>query len=218
MRIDKSWESFFREELQKSYMKELFDKIKADYQKGITIYPAKQDIFNAFAHTSLNNLKAVIVGQDPYHNPGQAHGLAFSVMPDVKLPPSLRNIFLELKDDLNVSNSSGFLTPWAKQGVLLLNSSLTVRKNSPKSHSGWGWETFTDRVIEYLDSKKKYIVFILWGRAARDKCSSISDRHSVLEAGHPSPFSVKKFLGCKHFSKTNSLLLSKGIGSINWQL
>ena len=189
---------------------------------GATIYPQKKDIFAALRATPFEHVKVVIVGQDPYHGPGQAHGLSFSVPKGVVQPPSLRNIFKELKGDLGiVAPSSGTLTSWAEQGVLLLNALLTVEANSPASHAGKGWEQFTDAIIAALITQKRPIVFMLWGAYAQKKVAHIGlavdpSIHLILKAAHPSPFSVTKFLGCKHFSQANAFLKEHNLEEIDW--
>ena len=186
-----------------------------------TIYPKKENIFNALKLTPYKDVKVVIVGQDPYHGEGEAHGLSFSVQEGIKLPPSLKNIYKELYDDLGiVQKNTGDLTPWAKQGVLLLNASLTVKKDCPASHSKIGWEPFTDYVIRKLNSREEPIVFILWGNFARSKKVLITNpKHLVIESAHPSPFSARNgFFGSKPFSKTNNFLKKNNIKEINWKL
>ncbi|MEP6594786.1 MAG: uracil-DNA glycosylase, partial [Ginsengibacter sp.] len=195
--------------------------IKAEKALGKKIYPPGSLIFNAFYKTPFDKVKVVILGQDPYHNVGQAHGLSFSVPKGVAKPPSLVNIFKELESDLGIPPAShGDLEKWAQQGVLLLNATLTVRENEPGSHSKIGWINFTDEVIKKISEEKKVIVFLLWGRFAQDKRILIDEtRHHVLKAAHPSPFSADKgFFGCRHFSKTNELLMKQGDEPIDWKL
>lgn len=185
------------------------------------IYPPRENLYKAIQLTPIEEVKVVILGQDPYHGQGEANGLAFSVNKDIRVPPSLRNIFKELQEDLNIAYpSSGDLTPWAKQGVLLLNSVLTVKKDKPASHRNMGWERYTDSLIEEISLKKKNLVFILWGKYAQQKISLIDQsKHMVIQSPHPSPFSARKgFLGSKPFSKTNTYLKSKGISEIDWRL
>ncbi len=185
------------------------------------IYPPMQEIFNAFKLTPYSEVKAVILGQDPYHEPGEAHGLCFSVRQGVKMPPSLANIYKEMKDDIGVDNGNKTdLTPWAKQGVLLLNTTLTVRRGQANSHKNCGWTEFTDEVIKILNTREKPLVFILWGQNARSKKAFIdTTRHKVLESAHPSPLSAfNGFFGCRHFSKTNDFLTKTNQTPINWQL
>lgn len=195
--------------------------LKQEYAKGKTIYPAKSEYFSAFNLTPLNQVKVVILGQDPYHGPHQAHGLCFSVRPGVKTPPSLINIYKELKDDLGIENQGhGFLESWARQGVLLLNSVMTVERGQAASHRNKGWETFTDRVVEVLNERKKPLVFILWGSYAQKKASFVDrNKHLVLEGPHPSPLSAHRgFFGCKHFSKANDFLMANEQAPIDWEL
>ena len=219
MLMEKTWYHLLKKEFSKEYMKILFQRLNEEYSSGYTIYPSKENIFAALEHTPYDKVKIVIIGQDPYHNPHQAQGLSFSVPDGMRLPPSLRNIFLEIKNDLNIDNfDKASLLPWARQGVLLLNTTLTVRRNSPKSHYGWGWEIFTDTIIERLNQSNSRIIFMLWGRIAQEKVPLIDEKHYILKAAHPSPFSAKHFLGCKHFSKANELLTSWNKSPINWQL
>lgn len=210
------WEEVLSEEMQKPYMRALKEFLSKEERE---VYPLEEEIFQAFQLTPFEKVKVVILGQDPYHGPGEAHGLCFSVKRGIKLPPSLKNIFKELKGDLGIEPAShGCLEDWAKRGVLLLNTTLTVRKGEPLSHYGRGWEQFTDVVIEKLAQKKDPIVFMLWGRLAVEKGHNIHKPHLVLKASHPSPFSVKNFLGCKHFSKANDFLKSVGKEPIDWRL
>lgn len=219
-RIEESWKIALSDEFQKPYfaaLKEFLVKEQAEQ----TIYPPGSQIFSAFNHTPFNKVKVVIVGQDPYHGPGQANGLCFSVSPGVKSPPSLVNIFKEIKSDLVVEvGREGDLTRWANQGVLLLNTTLTVRASSPASHQGKGWETFTDQTIRLLSEKRKGLVFLLWGRPAQLKEKLIdTSKHFVLKAAHPSPLSAYNgFFGCRHFSYTNKILLDQGLTPIDWSL
>jgi uracil-DNA glycosylase len=196
--------------------------LKQENEQGTIVYPKHSDVFNAFKLTPLNEVKVVILGQDPYHGTNQAHGLSFSVQKGVAVPPSLKNIYKELQADIPGFNmpSHGDLSSWAKQGVLLLNATLTVRANEPGSHQKMGWEQFTDKAIEALNAEKSGLVFILWGRHAQAKASLIdSSKHLILMAAHPSPFSAfNGFFGCKHFSKANAYLLSKGEKPIIWQI
>ena len=185
------------------------------------MYPPGAQIFSAFDHTPVDKVKVVIIGQDPYHGPGQANGLCFSVSPGIKKPPSLENIFKELQTDLGIPiPETGNLEKWAMQGVLLLNASLTVRANSPNSHQDFGWHTFTDEVIRQLNQHKKGLVFLLWGKFAQGKEALIdTQKHFILKAAHPSPFSAYNgFMGCKHFSKTNEILRSQGLQEIDWRV
>lgn len=222
--IEKKWFYFLEEEFCKPYMKNIQNFLKKEKKTGQIIYPEEGDIFSAFYHTPFDNLKVVIIGQDPYHGPGQAHGLSFSVKKNVEQPPSLKNIFKELVDDIGIIYpKTGYLMPWAKQGVLLLNSVLTVRKGSPQSHYGIGWEIFTDKVVEKIIYQKDNIVFLLWGKAAKEKCKRVLEKvenknHLILTAAHPSFYSAANFFGCKHFSQTNSFLKKNGKKMIDWQI
>lgn len=216
-----TWSDVLSDEKDKPYFQSIMQFLKQELAAGKTIYPPQNELFSAFKETSYDEVKVVILGQDPYHGAGQAHGLSFSVKPQVKLPPSLKNIFQELKNDLQIPISTqGCLTPWAKQGVLLLNTSLSVEASQPQSHAGIGWTQFTDRVIRTLNDHQKPIVFLLWGAHAKNKAVLINNsNHLVLTAPHPSPFSAHQgFLGCKHFSKTNDFLISKGRQPIHWDL
>jgi uracil-DNA glycosylase len=218
--IERSWEHILTDEFQKSYFKALKEFLIEERKKHI-IFPPASRIFAAFNNTPFDQVKAVILGQDPYHGKGQANGLCFSVNDGVPQPPSLQNIFKELKDDLGIPiPKSGNLEPWAKQGILLLNATLTVRANQAGSHQQKGWENFTDAVIKALSEKKKGIVFLLWGKFAQAKQVLIdSSRHPILKAAHPSPFSAHSgFFGCKHFSKTNALLKKEGKKEIDWRI
>lgn len=221
VKMESSWKTVLHEEFDKPYFKEVTSFVKNEVRNGAVIYPPGSLIFNAFEQTPFNHLKCVILGQDPYHGPGQAHGLCFSVKKGVTLPPSLVNIFKELHDDTGLPiPQSGDLTPWAQQGVLLLNTILTVRAGEAASHSKTGWEQFTDTVIRKISEQKKGVVFILWGRFARNKQALIDkQRHHILEAAHPSPFSAHHgFFGCRHFSKVNELLKQEQISPIDWTL
>ncbi len=221
VQIENSWKKHLQSEFDKTYFRELTHFIKTEIEAGKNIYPKGPHIFNAFALTPFDNVKVVLLGQDPYHNPGQAHGLCFSVPDQVPLPPSLINIFKELKASTGTDRgSSGNLSGWAQQGVLLLNTSLTVRKNEPMSHSKIGWEKFTDAVIQLISEKSNGVVFLLWGAFARSKQLLIdSSRHYILTAAHPSPLSAHNgFFGCGHFPKTNELLIAQGKDPIDWSL
>ena len=214
------WENFAFNEQKKEYLLSLKLKLKEELISGKTIYPPKKEIFKAFELTAPENTKVIILGQDPYHNFNQADGLCFSVNKKQLLPPSLKNIFKELEDDLGIKNyEHGDLSSWAKQGVLLMNTSLTVEKGKPGSHLKFGWEQLTDQVIRSLNKKKK-IVFMLWGKSAAKKKKLIDeDKHFILEASHPSPFSCHKgFFGCNHFSRCNNFLKTSGKEEINWQI
>lgn len=218
--LGNSWQQLLQEEFEKDYYLELRRFLREEYGT-YNVYPDMYDIFNALKATAYEDVKAVILGQDPYHNPGQAHGMAFSVKKGVPCPPSLVNIYKEIQSDTGAYiPKNGCLIPWAEQGVLLLNTILTVRENSPLSHKGRGWETFTDRVITLLNDREKPIIFVLWGRPAREKKSLITNpRHFILEAPHPSPLSAHYgFFGCKHFSKTNAILERLGETPIDWQI
>jgi uracil-DNA glycosylase len=218
--IEPSWMNVLKEEFSKPYFKQLVLHLKTEKQLGKTIYPAGRFIFNAFDATPFQNVKVVILGQDPYHGPGQAHGLSFSVPAGVALPPSLLNIFKELQSDVGLSMpSQGDLTRWAQRGVFLLNASLTVRQGEPMSHAQIGWATFTDTVISLLSEKREKLVFMLWGKFAKEKSVLIDEKkHLVLKAAHPSPLSAHQgFLGCRHFSEANQYLVKNGIDPIDWQ-
>ena len=219
--IEKSWNEVLGTEFTKTYMCELLKFLKEERQKGKTIYPAEKDVFEAFRLTPFSEVKVVIIGQDPYHGPGQAHGLCFSVQDGVKIPPSLQNIFKELKSDQNVNvPENGCLELWARQGVLLLNTVLTVEAGKANSHMNKGWEIFTDKVIEVLNERKEHLVFILWGNPAQKKARHVdSEKHLMLKAVHPSPLSVYRgFLGSKPFSSANNYLKEHGIAPIDWHL
>ncbi|WP_295117212.1 uracil-DNA glycosylase [uncultured Chitinophaga sp.] len=221
VKIEESWKELLKDEFQKSYFEQIAMHLKMEKATGKTIYPPGGLMFNAFDKTPLDKLKVVLLGQDPYHGPGQAHGLCFSVQDGVKPPPSLVNIYKEINKDLGLPiPQTGNLTPWAENGVLLLNAMLSVRANEPASHSKIGWENFTDAVIQKISDKKKGVVFILWGRFAQDKQILIdATKHHILKAAHPSPFSADKgFFGCRHFSKTNELLVKEGLEPIDWRL
>lgn len=214
-----TWEKLIEVEEQKDYFKKLKDEIDKRYEMS-NVFPEKQNIFKAFTLTSLDNLKVVILGQDPYHGFGQAQGLSFSTPANIKNPPSMVNILKEINDDLQKKSfcEDGDLTPWAKDGVLLLNTILTVEESKPKSHHNLGWEIFTDNIIKYISDNKKDIVFILWGSPAIAKTKLIdTKKHHILSAPHPSPLSsYRGFFGCKHFSKTNEILRNLGKEQINW--
>ncbi len=221
VKIEPGWKELLKDEFGKPYFQQIVLHLKTERAQGKTIYPPGPFIFNAFDTTPIDHVKVVILGQDPYHGPGQAHGLCFSVQNGVPPPPSLVNIFKELHDDIGVTiPSHGNLTHWAQQGVFLLNASLTVRAGEPMSHAKIGWATFTDTVIKKISEQKKHVVFLLWGKFAQDKKILIDEtRHLVLKAAHPSPLSAHNgFLGCRHFSKTNAWLMSKGIDPVDWQL
>ena len=218
--ITNDWQQPLEVEFKKPYYKDLYKKVLEEYRSR-QIFPNPDDIFNAFHLTPLKDVKVVILGQDPYHNDGQAHGLCFSVKPDVEVPPSLVNIYKELQDDLGCRiPNNGYLVKWAKQGVLMLNTVLTVRAHQANSHRGIGWEQFTDAVIRAVDAQDRPIVFLLWGRPAQMKKSMLhSPKHLILEAPHPSPLSAYRgFFGCKHFSQTNAFLEKNGLAPIDWQI
>ncbi len=218
--IGNNWDTILKEEFEKDYFKELMKFVSQEY-KNKTIYPKQSDVFNAFRYTDFDNVKVVILGQDPYHGPNQAEGLSFSVSNDVLKPPSLKNIFKELESDLQIPfPEHNSLKPWAKEGALLLNAVLTVEEHNPTSHKDHGWETFTDDIIKIINNKKTPVVFILWGSYARNKKSLITNPiHYVIESPHPSPFSAYSgFFGSKPFSKTNNFLKSKGLKEINWRI
>ncbi len=221
IRLETSWKSRLLNEFQKPYMVQLRQFIESEIHSGKTIYPHGKEIFRALNLTPFDNVRTIIIGQDPYHGPCQAHGLCFSVKPHVPIPPSLNNIFQELHNDLAYPiPKTGDLTPWAQNGVLLLNSVLTVEKARAASHQNKGWETFTDKIIERLNTEKKHLVFILWGSFAQKKALFINkEKHCLIKAPHPSPLSAHRgFLGSKPFSTTNTYLQAKGLIPINWQL
>lgn len=217
--IEESWKKILASEFQSPYFVQI-KKFLLEEKLKYEIYPPGNRIFAAFNYTPFDKVKVVILGQDPYHNPGEANGLCFSVNDGVKFPPSLQNIFKELKDDTGCEiPKSGNLEKWALQGVFLLNTSLTVRKNQPGSHRNIGWEKFTDAAIKAISEKKENVVFMLWGQWAKSKMNLIdTNKHLVLTAAHPSPLARTGFLGCRHFSKANEYLKSKGIEPINWCL
>ena len=217
VKLGNSWDEILKDEFQKDYYLKLREFLKTEYSTR-TIYPDMYNIFNALKKASYEDVKVVILGQDPYHEPGQAQGLCFSVPDGFPLPPSLKNIYQELADDLGVVRRSGCLEDWAEQGVLLLNAVLTVRRGQAGSHAGKGWEIFTDRVIELLNERQDPVIFLLWGGYARKKKALITNPiHKVLEAAHPSPLSAYNgWFGCRHFSLTNQLLASMGKAPIKW--
>ena len=221
VKIEESWKGLLKQEFNQAYFQNIRLHLKTEKSQGKTIYPPGSLIFNAFNTTPFDKLKVVILGQDPYHGPGQAHGLSFSVPHGIPPPPSLVNIFKELKNDLGINiPSHGNLTKWAQQGVFLLNASLTVRAGEPMSHARIGWAEFTDSVIRKISSEKQHVVFMLWGKFAQEKRVLINQvSHLVLRSVHPSPLSAHAgFFGCKHFSSANSWLVSKGIDPIDWSL
>ena len=215
--INKKWDEILKDEFNKEYFKKLGTFVKNEYKNKIC-YPNYSDIFNALRYTDYDEVRVVILGQDPYHDINQAHGLSFSVKNEVKAPPSLRNIFKELENDLGIVKKNNDLTPWTRQGVLLLNSIMTVEKDKPLSHVGKGWEIFTDNIIKELNKSDKPIIFVLWGSYARGKKELISNPiHHIIESVHPSPLSANRgFLGSKPFSKTNKYLKQDGFDTINW--
>lgn len=219
IKLDKEWKNLLGDELSKPYMKELWDFLDAELEKGKVIYPARKDIFNALNLTPAGQVKVVILGQDPYHGPGQAEGLCFSVKPGVRIPPSLINIFKELQDDLGVTPpKDGSLIKWAQRGVLLLNNVLTVEAGRAGSHHKKGWETFTDKIVELLNERQEHLVFILWGSPAQKKAANVDQsRHFVLKSVHPSPLSsYRGFFGSKPFSQANAYLESKKKAVVDW--
>jgi uracil-DNA glycosylase len=219
--LDPSWQAILAPEFEKEYMQHLKAFLLQEKQNGYTIFPKNEEVFNAFNHTPFDQVKIVIIGQDPYHGIGQAHGLSFSVKKGVPIPPSLQNIYKELQTDIPgfTYPNHGELTNWADQGVLLLNATLTVRANQPGSHQHKGWEQFTDQAIASLSAKREGLVFMLWGRYAQQKESLIDPKHVVLKSAHPSPFSAYNgFFGCKHFSQANTILVKQGKSPIDWQI
>ncbi|KAF7765409.1 uracil-DNA glycosylase [Pseudoalteromonas undina] len=218
-----NWSSFLNHELSQAYMQQTLEYVANKRSNGIAVYPPEPQVFSAFDATPLSDIKVVILGQDPYHGEGQAHGLCFSVLPEVKkLPPSLKNIYKELVTDINgfITPEHGYLQSWADQGVFLLNTVLTVEQGQAHSHKHLGWEQFTDNVITHINEHCQGVVFILWGAHAQKKGKSIDrQRHHVLSGPHPSPLSAHRgFFGCQHFSKTNELLIAQGAQPINWQV
>lgn len=225
MKLDPSWETELEEEFKKPYFAELLLFLERERAANKQIFPPEDEIFSAFNHTPFHQVSVVIMGQDPYHGPGQAHGLSFSVAKGVRPPPSLKNIFKELDDDLGIPEPQhGCLLQWARQGVLLLNATLTVRSREPKSHYGMGWERFTDAVVAHLSERKDPIIFVLWGKSAKEKCEHLEQfsrqkHHVVLTSPHPSPYSASSgFFGSRHFSTINRLLVQNGKAPIDWEL
>ncbi|MEO7523071.1 MAG: uracil-DNA glycosylase [Ferruginibacter sp.] len=220
--IHPSWKKILKDEFNKAYFQQLVTFLKTEKVLGKKIYPPGKLIFNAFDQTPFEELRVVILGQDPYHGEGQAHGLSFSVPPGIKPPPSLVNIFKEIHKDLGIEMPPqyGNLLKWARQGVLMLNAALTVRAGEPFSHAKYGWAEFTDEVIKKISEEKTGIIFLLWGKFAQEKQALIDEtKHFILKAAHPSPFSADKgFFGCNHFSKTNQLLMQQGLQPIDWKL
>lgn len=220
MAIDNDWLEPLSQEFKKQYYKDLYKFIKSEYETKL-IFPPAEDIFNAYKYTPLSEVKVLILGQDPYHDNGQAHGLSFSVNPGIEIPPSLVNIYKELNDDLGCYiPNNGYLVKWAKQGVMLLNTCLTVRAHNAFSHQKKGWEEFTDATIRILNEQDRPICYMLWGKPAQMKASMIDNKkHLILKAPHPSPLSAYRgFFGCKHFSQANDFLESNGLSKIDWQI
>lgn len=218
--IGNDWDDILKGEFEKEYYKKLREFLKKEYSTQ-EVFPDMYDIFNALKYTSYKDTKLVIIGQDPYHNIGQAHGLAFSVKPGVQIPPSLQNMYKELQDEIGCFiPNNGYLVKWAKQGVLLLNTVLTVRAHNANSHKGMGWEIFTDNIIRYLSDREEAIIFLLWGANARGKKKIIDgNKHIILEAPHPSPLSAYRgFFGCGHFKEANEILENMGKEKIDWQI
>lgn len=219
VKIEQSWKDVLSGEFEKEYFRKLTDFVRAEYKSGKTIYPKPQNIFNAFNLCPLSDVKVVIIGQDPYHEPGQAHGLCFSVENGIDLPPSLVNIYKEIESDIgHKSRTNGDLSDWARQGVLLLNSTLTVQAHQAASHSGKGWETFTDAVIRAVSENRKNVVYLLWGSFAQKKADCVNaEQNLILKSAHPSPLSAYRgFFGNHHFSKTNEYLIAHGKTPIDW--
>ncbi len=217
---DNKWHDYLYEETQKDYFKRLEAFVESEYNQT-TVFPAKENIFKSLEYTDLDNVKVVIIGQDPYHEINQAHGLSFSVMPNVTIPPSLLNIYKELNSDLGCYiPNNGYLVKWAKQGVLLLNTVLTTREHIANAHKNRGWEKFTDKIVDILNNVDRPIVFMLWGKPSQNKCKRLNNpKHLILEAVHPSPLSAYRgFFGCKHFSKANDFLIANNIAPIDWQI
>ena len=221
VQIDPSWKDLLAPEFNKPYFNQIVQHLKTEKKQGKTIYPPGPFIFNAFNSTPVDKVKVVILGQDPYHGPGQAHGLCFSVQKGVPPPPSLVNIFKELKEDIGIPTPAhGDLSHWAQQGVFLLNASLTVRAAEPMSHAKIGWAQFTDTVIQTLAASRSHLVFLLWGKFAQEKARLIDEsKHCILRAAHPSPLSAYAgFFGCRHFSKANHYLMENGVEPVDWQV
>lgn len=220
IKLEKNWLEVLKPEFEKEYMRNLKSFLQSEKKQGKVIFPQGDEIFSALNLSPLDKTKVVIIGQDPYHGIGQAHGLCFSVKPGVRIPPSLRNVYKEMQNDLGITTPNhGHLAHWAEQGVLMLNNVLSVEQGNAGSHRKKGWEIFTDRIVDILNTQKEGLVFLLWGRDAQSKCAQIDrKRHLVLEAAHPSPLAGNRFLGNRHFSKTNEYLASQGKGIINWEL
>ena len=217
-----SWNELIEQELKQDYLKDTLAQVEKEREQGITIYPPADKVFSAFDSTEFDQVKVVIIGQDPYHGPDQAHGLCFSVLPGVKTPPSLVNMYKELAQDIEGFEipNHGYLQSWAEQGVLLINTVLTVQEGKAHSHKHLGWERFTDQVIKALNEQREGLVFLLWGAHAQKKAAAIDKtKHSVLAGPHPSPLSARRgFFGCKHFSQTNQILAKQNLPEINWHL
>lgn len=219
VQMEPGWKEILKEEFDKEYFQKLSERVRKAYLSGKTVYPPPKLVFNAFTHCPFEEVKVVILGQDPYINPGEAQGMSFSVPDGVRIPPSLRNIYKEIYDDLGIDvPESGNLERWADQGVLLLNATLTVEAGQSASHQGWGWEQFTDTVIKKISDEKEHIVFMLWGTYAKSKAGLIDpSKHLILESPHPSPFSADKgFFGNKHFSKCNEYLKNHDLETVRW--
>ena len=219
-KLNEEWKYALSEEFEKPYFQKLMEQVGEEYKIN-EVFPPMDDVFNAFNYTPLSKVKCVIIGQDPYHNVGQAHGLCFSVKPGVAIPPSLVNIYKELHDDVGFDiPDNGYLEKWAKQGVLMLNTVLTVRAHEANSHKGMGWEKFTDAVIKVLNEQDRPIVYLLWGAPAQKKAAKVDNqKHLLLKAPHPSPLSsYRGFFGCKHFSMTNKFLVENGLEPIDWSI
>ena len=216
-KVNNNWDIILKDEYEKEYFKNLLNYINEEYNNK-TVYPLKENIFKALEYTDYNDIKVVILGQDPYHGEGEAQGLSFSIPNDIRITPSLRNIFKELKNDLNIERTNTDLSDWAKQGILLLNAILTVCKDTPLSHKDKGWETFTDEIIKKINEREEPVVFILWGNYARSKKKLITNKnHYIIESAHPSPLSASRgFFDSKPFSKTNNILNSINKESIRW--
>lgn len=218
--LEPSWKKALEQEFQKPYFLKVDSFLKEEEKKGYVVYPRREHIFQAFDYTPFYDVRVVVMGQDPYHGPGQAHGLSFSVPKGTAAPPSLKNIFKELKSDLGIKDfSHGCLSSWARQGVFLLNASLSVRASQANSHANCGWAEFTDAVIANLAKKETPPIFVLWGRFAQEKCKFLDQRHFLLKAAHPSPFSANNgFFNCRHFSKINEILRQRSQAPIEWAL
>jgi uracil-DNA glycosylase len=220
VKLENRWDNILKNEFEKDYYKKIREFLKYEYSH-YRVYPDMNDIFNSLKYADYDNIKVVIIGQDPYHEEGQAHGLSFSVKPGIEIPPSLVNIYKELHDDLGCYiPNNGYLVKWAKQGVLLLNNVLTVRAHLANSHKNCGWETFTDEIIRQLNEREKPVVFLMWGSCAKQKEALITNpNHYILKTVHPSPLSAYRgFFGCKHFSKANKILVENGEEPIDWQI